>query len=79
MSYRAIAAVAAALLDDGRPLQACDVTAGAGLVVDWRYSANGECLISGADAFDTARAFVAAVGSESALEAVRGAHGKAAA
>lgn len=78
MSYRAIAAVAAALLEDGRTVQACDVSAGAGLVVDWRTSDLGEVLAQG-DAFDTARAFVRAVGPDVALAALSGEHGKAAA
>ncbi len=58
-----VQACAVALLQD-RVLHASGVTAGYGKVVDWREVKSGETLLEGADAFDTARSFVAMVGTD---------------
>jgi hypothetical protein len=67
-TYPAVRACALALLA-GAVLQADDVSAGRGMVVDWRSIPSGETLQEGADAFDTAQLFVALVGEEVALAA----------
>jgi hypothetical protein len=59
----------ALVLLSGAVLHACDVTAGSGLVVDWRTVKSGETLSEGGDAFDTAHLFVMLVGPEPALAA----------
>ena len=65
-TYPAVYACALALLR-GKVLAACDVTAGNGLVVDWRTVKNGEAMETG-DAASTAQLFVALVGPYAALE-----------
>lgn len=64
--FAATRACALALLA-GSVLAASDVTAGNGLVVDWRTVKSGEALITDADPFDEAHLFVAAVGPEAAI------------
>lgn len=54
----------------GEVLQADAVSAGNGMVVDWRTVKSGETLQEGADAFDTAQLFVALVGPDAALRSV---------
>lgn len=56
----------------GRVLQACEVSAGNGKVIDWRDVRSGELLLDEADAFDTARLFVHLVGDWKAFEAALG-------
>lgn len=77
MNYHAVFQVAAALLE-GRVLQIHEVSAGNGLVVDWRTVRCGETLVADADAFDAALVFVSTVGPATALEAVRRELGEAA-
>lgn len=65
-TYPAIRAVSLALLA-GLVLHAGDVTAGNGIVVDWRTVRCGETVCDGAAPFDVARLLVALVGPEVAL------------
>ena len=67
--YDAVRACALAMLG-GAVLQTCDVSAGRGLVVDWRIVKSGEAMLSEADPFDVADLFVALVGPEAALSTV---------
>jgi hypothetical protein len=67
-TYEAVRVCALALLA-GAVLQISDVSAGHGLLVDWRTTRCGEELLVGADAFDTAQLFVALVGPEAAEHA----------
>lgn len=53
----------------GSILHASDVTAGNGVVVDWRHVPSGETLCAGVDAFDAAYLFVELVGPEAAVAA----------
>ncbi len=70
MTYWTTAAISAVLVQ-GATLHACNVTAGGGLVIDWRTVKGGDTVISEADAFDVARMFIALVGEEQALKSVR--------
>jgi len=65
-TYNAIHACAVALLS-GAVLQVGGISAGRGLVVDWRTVRSGETIQDGGDAFDTAQLFVSLVGAELAL------------
>lgn len=67
--FEAVRACALALLG-GVVLQAADVSAGNGKVIDWRTVRCGDALLESADAYDVARLFVSIVGSESALRSV---------
>lgn len=69
MTYEAIRACALAILA-GSILQVDGVSAGRGIVVDWRTIKSGETLVQDANAFDTAQLFVALVGVERALSVV---------
>lgn len=68
----AVQACAVALLG-GVVLHADDVTAGNGVVIDWREVKHGETLQNDGDAFDTAYLFVTVVGVEAAHAAAVGA------
>lgn len=68
-TFNAVRACAISLLA-GDVLQADLVSAGNGIVIDWRTVRSGETLQSGADAFDTAQLFVALVGVDAAFRAV---------
>jgi hypothetical protein len=70
-TYNAVRACAVALLA-GAVLNCAGVTAGCGLVIDWRTVKSGETLQAGADAFDTARLFVSLVGDDLALTCAGG-------
>jgi hypothetical protein len=69
-TFPAIRACAQALLD-GAVLQAAEVSAGNGAVIDWRTVRSGDTLQTGGDPFDTAQLFVALVGPEVALAALK--------
>ena len=56
----------------GTVLQTSGVSAGNGIIVDWRSVKSGETIQEGGDAFDTAQLFVALVGDEAALACVIG-------
>lgn len=60
-TFAAVRACALVLLT-GAVLQVEDVTAGGGMVVDWRTVRSGETLVIDADPFDTAALFVVMVG-----------------
>lgn len=62
-------AVAAALLS-GATLQVAEVSAGNGLVIDWRTIRCGEVIVEAADTFTVAVTFVELVGLDAAWEAV---------
>lgn len=70
-TFTAVRACALALLA-GAVLQTAGVSAGNGIVVDWREVKSGETLNTDGDAFDTAQLFVALVGPEAALAIVEG-------
>ncbi len=70
-TYSAVRACAIVLFA-GAVLHAADITAGNGIVVDWRTVKSGEELATQADPFDTAWLFVALVGPEAALAALDG-------
>lgn len=70
-AFESVRACAIALLG-GRVLQADRVSAGNGIVLDWRTVLCGEELLTGGDAFDTAHLFVALVGPAAALGATEG-------
>lgn len=59
----------AIVLLSGVVLHAENVTAGNGLVVDWREVKSGATILQGADAFDVAHMFVTLVGCETAYTA----------
>lgn len=59
---------AAAILG-GRVLQAEGVSAGNGIVIDWRAVRSGEATTG--DVFDVARVFVALVGDDAAIAALK--------
>lgn len=67
-TFEAVRACSIVLLA-GVILHAGDLTAGNGLLVDWRTVRCGETLLESADAFDVARLFVALVGEEAAFTA----------
>jgi hypothetical protein len=67
-TFPAVYACALAILG-GAVLQARDVSAGRGLVVDWRSTRSGEVVQDGCDAFDAAQLFVALVGPDAAFAA----------
>lgn len=67
-NYETIAACSAALLR-GKALQACEVTAAAGMVIDWRTEQSGETVLVDGDAYEVAALFAALVGNEVALAA----------
>lgn len=69
-SYEAVRVCAIALLA-GAILQAEGVSAGRGIVVDWRTIRSGETLVQGADAFDAAQLFVSLVGEDVAVSSVK--------
>lgn len=71
MTSNEVAAVRACaiVLLVGAVLQAQGVSAGNGIVIDWRDVKSGEALLDHADAFDTAALFVTLVGHEAALAA----------
>ena len=69
MAYEVVRACALAILA-GAVLQVDGVSAGRGIVVDWRTTKSGETLTQDADAFDAAQLFVALVGAERALSVV---------
>jgi hypothetical protein len=68
-TYAAVRSVAIAVLG-GAVVQASGVSAGNGIVIDWRTVKSGEELQRDADAFDTAQLFVALVGAYGALAAL---------
>ena len=68
-NFGVFADVAARLLTD-TVLFGAGVTAGRGRVVDWRSVKCGENVVADADAYDTAAAFVDAVGVEEARHAL---------
>lgn len=61
----------------GRTLQASNVSAGRGIVIDWRHVPSGETIVEGADAFDTAAMFLSLVGWGAAAMALDGPEGTA--
>jgi hypothetical protein len=65
-TYPVIRAVSLALLA-GLVLHAGDVTAGNGIIVDWREVRSGETKCEGFDPYDTAWLLVTLVGPEAAL------------
>jgi hypothetical protein len=67
-AFDAVRACAIVLLD-GAVLQAGGVSAGNGLVIDWREVKSGEQILDSADAFDMAYLLVALVGAEAAFAA----------
>lgn len=69
-TFEAVRACAIAILG-GAVIQAAGVSAGQGLVIDWRTVKCGETMLEGADAFDAAQLLVALVGAEAALEAMQ--------
>lgn len=73
--FDAVRAVAIVLLAGG-VLQASDVSASNGKVIDWRVVRCGDVVLEGGDAFDAAHLFVALVGPEAALGVVREATGE---
>ena len=68
-TFAAVRACSIALLS-GAVLQSVGVSAGNGIVIDWRTVKSGETLTTHADAFDTAQLFVSLVGPEAALAAI---------
>ncbi len=68
-TFAAVRACALAILA-GAILHASDVTAGNGVVVDWRTERSGATLATEADPFDAAQLFVALVGPEAALSSL---------
>jgi hypothetical protein len=70
-TFSAVRACAVAILA-GTVLQANNVSAGNGSVIDWRTVRCGETLQESGDAFDTAQLFVALVGPAAALDALQG-------
>lgn len=69
-TLEAVSACAVAMLA-GAVLQTSGISAGRGLVMDWRSVKSGETLQQDADAFDTAQLFVALVGPDAALSVAR--------
>lgn len=69
--FDAARACALAILG-GRVLQTAGVSAGRGLVVDWRTVKSGEALLEDGDAFDVAYLFVALVGADVAAALLEG-------
>jgi len=69
MDHELISAISVALLG-GRIFNTRNVTAGNGSVIDWRTVKSGETIIDGADAYDTAVAFVGLVGWGAAARAL---------
>ena len=67
----AVWACSVAILD-GEILHASDVTAGNGLVIDWREVKSGEIMDKQGDSFDSAYLFVWLVGVDAAQMAVAG-------
>lgn len=65
-TYEAIRYCAVELLA-GKIIQAAGVSAGHGMVIDWRTLKSGETLQANGDTFDTARLFVTLVGPEVAM------------
>lgn len=70
-TYAAVRACALAMIA-GTILHAASVTAGNGIIVDWRTVKSGEEIQKDGDAFDTAQLFVALVGADAALAALAG-------
>lgn len=68
--FDAVQTSAALLLLEGCVLHASNVTAGSGIVIDWRTVRSGELLQAEGDAFDTAALFVTLVGTDAALASV---------
>ena len=68
-TFSAVRACALAIFA-GAILHAADVTAGNGIVVDWRTVRSGAELQRDADVFDTAQLFVTLVGADAALAAL---------
>jgi len=66
--FETVQACAVALLG-GAVLHASDVTAGNGVVIDWRVVKSGETIQNDGDAFDTAYLFVIVAGVEAAHRA----------
>lgn len=64
-TFEIIRSCALALLS-GTVLQTAGVSAGNGIVIDWRTVTSGETLQTDGDAFDTAQLFVALVGVDAA-------------
>jgi len=67
-TFAAIRACAIAMMA-GHVVQAESVSAGRGMVIDWRTVRSGDTIQTGTDAFDTAQLFVALVGADAALVA----------
>lgn len=65
-TYEAVRLCAAELIS-GAVIQTAGVSAGNGTVIDWRTVPSGETIQDGGDTFDTARLFVALVGTEAAM------------
>ncbi len=68
-TFAAVRACALAILA-GTILHASDVTAGNGIVVDWRTVRSGDTLATEADPFDAAHLFVTLVGPSAAMAAL---------
>lgn len=68
-TFDAVRACSIVLLS-GAVLHAAGVSAGNGIVIDWRNVRCGETIVENADAFDVAQAFVALVGVDTALSFV---------
>ncbi len=68
-TFAAVRACALAILAGGI-LHASDVTAGNGVVVDWRTVRSGATLTTEANPFDAAQLFVALVGEDAALSSL---------
>jgi hypothetical protein len=71
ITFPAVRACAELLLA-GVVLQVAGVSAGKGLVIDWRTVRSGETLQADGDPFDTAQLFVALVGPEAAISVAGG-------
>lgn len=68
-TFAAVRACAIAMMA-GHVVQAECVSAGRGMVIDWRTVRSGDTILVNADAFDTAQLFVALVGADAALVVV---------
>jgi hypothetical protein len=71
--YEVVRACAIAI-QRGTVLQAGQVSAGRGMVIDWREVKCGETMLDGADAIDVAYLFVTLVGPEVARSVLEGNH-----
>ncbi len=71
-TFAAVFAASAAMLR-GEVLHARNVTAGLGILVDWRHVKSGETVLVDADPFEVAALLVELVGPSAVLEAAEAA------